>query len=84
MDKSQKPASVRRMELINTLSQAINTSRLPPYVIEPILADLMRQARANTMRQYQADMARWKEAKEEESTDRYEFEQDVSDGTDIE
>lgn len=61
-----KPASIRRMELINQLAKDINESKLPPYVVEPILADLMRQARENTIRQYQADMAQWKEAEETE------------------
>lgn len=61
METNQKPTSIRRMELIGALSQVINASQLAPYVVEPILADLLRQARENTVRQYQADMAQWKE-----------------------
>lgn len=54
-----KPASLRRVDLRKDVVEAINASRLPPYVVESILDDVIAEVRRNTEMQYQADLAEW-------------------------
>jgi len=62
-----KPESVRRVDLKRSIEAAINEAQLPPYVIEPVIADVLENIRLASMRQYQADLAAWKETQKEEA-----------------
>lgn len=57
MDKSQvvKPITVVREEFVAALSNLINTSKLPPFVIEPILKDMYNDIKLLARRQYEQD-----------------------------
>ena len=39
-EQIMKPMSVARAEFINSLTDLINNSMLPPFIIEPILKDM--------------------------------------------
>lgn len=62
-----KPASLRRKDLIDNITKLINESGLPPYVIEPILDDLRRQAHELTRRQLQVDLEQWEAGQKKEA-----------------
>lgn len=64
-----KPESVRRVDLKRSIEAAINEAQLPPYVIEPVIADVLESIRLASMRQYQADLAAWTEAQKKEAED---------------
>lgn len=64
-----KPESVRRVDLKRSIEAAINEAQLPPYVIEPVIADVLEKIRLASMRQYQADLAAWTEAQKKEEED---------------
>lgn len=64
MEKSEqimKPMSVARAEFINSLTDLINNSMLPPFVIEPILKDMFNDIHMVAQRQYEADNKKYKE-----------------------
>jgi hypothetical protein len=56
-----KPMSVARAEFINSLTDLINNSMLPPFVIEPILKDMFNDIHMVAQRQYEADNKRYNE-----------------------
>ena len=56
-----KPLSVARAEFINSLTDLINNSMLPPFVIEPILKDMYNDIHMVSQRQYEADVKRYNE-----------------------
>lgn len=41
-----KPASVRRVELKKEIVTLLNEAKLPPYVLEPILVDILDEIRS--------------------------------------
>lgn len=53
---NNKPMSIRRMELINQIADLINTSELPPYIVEAILKDFLQTVTAAVQKQYMADL----------------------------
>ena len=53
--------SVARAEFINSLTDLINNSMLPPFVIEPILKDMYNDIHMVAQRQYEADVKRYNE-----------------------
>lgn len=52
----QKPVTVVREEFIVALGSLINNSGLAPFVIEPILADTLREVRMASRKQYEVDL----------------------------
>lgn len=52
----QKPMSVARAEFITELSDLIRKSTLPPFVIEPIISDLLNDIRILSQKQLEADI----------------------------
>ncbi len=54
-NKVRKPMSVARRELIEGLTSIINNAGVPPFVVEPILADLLSQVRDAAEKEYQED-----------------------------
>lgn len=72
MEKSEqimKPMSVARAEFINSLTDLINNSMLPPFVIEPILKDMFNDIHMVAQRQYEADIKRYNDAINKSSTE---------------
>lgn len=64
MEKAEqiiKPMSVARAEFINSLTDLINNSMLPPFIIEPILKDMYNDIHMVAQRQYEADVKRYHE-----------------------
>lgn len=57
----QKPISVARAEFISLLTDLINTSALPPFIIEPILKDMYGDIRMLSQKQLEADTKRYQE-----------------------
>lgn len=60
-EQIMKPMSVARAEFINSLTDLINNSMLPPFVIEPILKDMYNDIHMVAQRQYEADVKRYNE-----------------------
>lgn len=50
-----KPVTLIRAELISNLTNTINNSSLPAFVIEPILKDLLSEVRAVAQKQLEED-----------------------------
>ena len=59
-----KPDSIRRKELIDNIVKSINESSLPPFVVEPIMRDLLAQVAQASEQQYKADVEAWEKEKE--------------------
>lgn len=59
MDEIQKPITVVRMEFITSLSDMINNSKLPPFILEPIFKDMYTDIRRMAQRQYELDLERY-------------------------
>lgn len=57
----QKPLSILRAEFISSLTELINTSKLPPYVIEPILKDMYNEVYIYSQKQLEEDTKRYQE-----------------------
>ena len=62
----EKPVSVIRVELIDNITKLINDSKLPPYILVPIMEDFLVQAQTATKRQYEAELAMWTEYQKKE------------------
>lgn len=60
-EQIMKPMSVARAEFINSLTDLINNSMLPPFIIEPILKDTYNDIHMVAQRQYEADVKRYNE-----------------------
>lgn len=64
MDKENvimKPMSVARAEFVTTLTDLINNSMLPPFVIEPILKDMYNDIHMVSQRQLEAETKKYQE-----------------------
>lgn len=61
IDKIIKPMSIARKEFIDSLTDLINNSMLPPFIIEPILKDMYNDIHMVAQRQYEADVKRYNE-----------------------
>lgn len=65
-----KPITLVVEETKTKLADIINTSGLPPFVIEPILSTFLQEAHAASKRQYEIDKIQYEQAiakKQEES-----------------
>lgn len=60
--KHQKPTSVMRMEFISNMANTINNSGLPPFVMEPIVKDMLLEIQAATKKQYEYDKEQYEQA----------------------
>lgn len=60
-----KPVSVIRVELIENIAKQINESKLPPYILVPIMEDFLMQAKTATQRQYEAEKRMWYDSMKE-------------------
>ena len=55
----QKPITVRREELKRNLIQMINDSGLYAFVVEPILVELVEQAKVAMTTEYQSELSQY-------------------------
>lgn len=67
-----KPITLVIEETKTKLADIINTSGLPPFVIEPILSTFVQEAHAASKRQYEIDKIQYEQAiaKEQENSDK--------------
>lgn len=67
-----KPITLVIEETKTKLADIINTSGLPPFVIEPILSTFLQEAHAASKRQYEIDKLQYEQAiaKEQEDLDK--------------
>lgn len=67
-----KPITLVIEETKTKLAEIINTSGLPPFVIEPILSTFLQEAHAASKRQYEIDKLQYEQtiAKEQEDLDK--------------
>lgn len=61
-NKVMKPMSVARSEFIQSLTNLINESTLPLFVIESILKDMHSDVRSLSQRQLEIDLKNYREA----------------------
>lgn len=68
----KKPVTLVIEETKTKLAEIINTSGLPPFVIEPILSTFLQEAHAASKRQYEIDKLQYEQAivKEQEDLDK--------------
>lgn len=69
-----KPMSIERAEFISALADLIKTTKLPPFVIEPILNDVQNDLRILTQKQLENDMRRYNEMLEKHAQETLEEE----------
>jgi hypothetical protein len=72
MINMNKPITLVIEETKTKLADIINTSGLPPFVIEPILSTFLQEAHAASKRQYEIDKLQYEQAiaKEQEDLDK--------------
>lgn len=58
----QKPITVTRADFISNMTNLINNSGLPAFVIEPILKDMLGDVRIVANKQLEADTKSYHEA----------------------
>ena len=56
-----KPVTVARVELIDTLTDIINDSGLPAFIVESILKDMYLEVKTLANKQYEADKIRYEQ-----------------------
>lgn len=61
MNEIQKPITIARSEFISDITSLINNSGLPPFIIEPILKDMLYDVKLMAQRQLEQDTARYNE-----------------------
>lgn len=61
MNDIQKPITVARSEFINSMATLINESGLPPFIIEPVLKDMLYDVKIMAQKQLEQDTARYHE-----------------------
>lgn len=60
--KNMKPISIAYAEFVNNLTSLINSSMLPPLMIEAVLRDVYREVSAASKRQLERDMEQYQQA----------------------
>lgn len=58
-DNFEKPITILRQEFIDALINDVNNCKLPLFVIESILQDLLIQVKAMAQKQYELDKANY-------------------------
>lgn len=61
MTEISKPITVVREDFITELTNLVNSCGLPPFIIEPILKDMLANVKVAAKRQLDADLARYAE-----------------------
>lgn len=56
-----KPITVARQELMESIVELVNNSNLPAFVIIDIFESITPALRSQAERQYQTDLKKWKE-----------------------
>lgn len=64
-----KPTSVARIDFMNSLSQLITKSGLPPYVLEPIFEDITNDMKLLVKKQYESDLRAYQKACNKEKSE---------------
>lgn len=62
----QKPITMIREETKIALANIINNSGLPPFIIEPILAEFLTETRIAAQQQYENEKAEYEEQMKQE------------------
>ena len=57
-----KPIMLLREEFVTNMSNLINNSGLPLFVIEPIMRDLLTEVNIGIKRQYETEKAQYEQA----------------------
>lgn len=64
-----KPITVVRAEFISSLTNLINESTLPLFIVEPILKDLYMEVKSVAQKQYEHDLADYNKLKQGQAND---------------
>lgn len=64
-----KPMSVLRAEFINSLTDLINNSKLPAFVVEAVLKDMYADIKMVSQRQLESDYKKYQEMIERDNTE---------------
>ena len=65
-----KPMSMVREELIQTITEGINNSGLPLFVIESILKEILMEVTIVSKQQMEAERAQYEEMLKEQASDK--------------
>jgi hypothetical protein len=65
-DNLNKPITIVRAEFISNLTNLINNSNLPLFVVEPILKDMYLEVKSVMQKQYEYDLANYNQSKQEQ------------------
>ena len=57
-----KPVMMLREEFIMNMSNLINTSGLPLFIVEPIVRDMLMEINMNVKKQYEMEKAQYEQA----------------------
>ena len=60
MNQIMKPLTVARHEFVSALTNLVNESRLPPFVIEAVLKDVYTDIRIIAQRQLESDLQKYR------------------------
>lgn len=69
MSTIQKPITLVREDFIHALTDLINTSKLPAFIIEPILRDAHSEVQVVAANQLESDRKRYNEAMKSQEVD---------------
>lgn len=69
MNNIGKPVSMIRMEFITALTELINNSNLPLFIIEPILKDMYNDVRIASQKQTEEEIRQYQKAIEKNASD---------------
>lgn len=60
-----KPITIVIEETKNKLAEVINTCGLPPFIIEPILSEFLKETQFAVRKQYELDKAQYEQSLKE-------------------
>ena len=69
MNNIGKPVSMIRMEFISSLTELINNSNLPLFIIEPILKDIYNDVRIASQKQTEEEIKQYQKSIEQNTSD---------------
>lgn len=69
MNNIGKPVSMIRMEFISSLTELINNSNLPLFIIEPILKDMYNDVRIASQKQTEEEIKQYQKSIEQNTSD---------------
>lgn len=65
MSNVQKPITVARADFISELTTLINNAGLPPFIVEPILKDILFEVKTLAQKQLEQDIENYHKALEQ-------------------